>query len=373
MNNTENRNNTNKISCIELGTCSGKKIFWDPINHETNGHILIPGQSGSGKSYCIQVIMKGLGLNGGRAIILDLSGSLSKSQVEKHFFSDLSNSLDYINAAKDGVVVDLFQRIKLDEETWEEDCDLAGRMVDTLSSFLRNGKSQDGYLYNCIMQVLRYSKVTGDTPNLNMLKAMSINENGKLAQTILNKMNPLFDGNYFNGYSDCTFLGDDKPIKLVQMQSVPFGVKRMLTDILLWSIWSLAVQTGLKENPIFIVIDEFQNANLSAYSPLYKILCEGRKFNINLILATQFIKGKFSSDIETAIDQVGNKIFFRPPDKEIRSIAYELAENALNLKQWEQQLKTLRKGEAIVKADLCFDELGNSHFHQPLKVKIKSL
>ena len=373
MNDIKNENNMNKISCIELGTCSGKRIFWDPINHGTNGHVLIPGKSGSGKSYCIQVLMKGLGQNGGRAIILDLSGSLSKKQGEKQFFSGLSDSLDYVNAAKDGIMVDLFQRIKLDEETWEKDCDLAGRLVDTLSSFLQNGMLQDGFLYNCIMQILRYSEVTGDRPDLNMIKAMLTNENSKLAKTILYKMNPLFDGNYFYGYSDYALLGVDKPIKLIQMQSVSYGVKRMLTDILLWSIWSSAVQTGLKENPIFIVIDEFQNANMSASSPLYKILCEGRKFNINLILATQFIQGKFSSGIETAIDQIGNKIFFRPPDKEIKFIAYELAENTQSSKQWEEQLKALRKGEAIAKADLCFDELGNRHCHQPLKVKVKEL
>lgn len=371
MNNIKNTNS--KISCIELGTCSGKKIFWDPINHETNGHILIPGQSGSGKSYCIQVLIKGLGLNGVQAIILDLSGSLSKKQGEKQFFSDLSDSLNYVNAAKEGIMVDLFQRIQLDEETWEKDCDLAGRLVDTLSSFLQNGKSQNGFLYNCIMQILKDSEITGDKPDLNMLKTMLTNENSKLAQTILYKMNPLFDGNYFYGGSNCTFLDDDEPIKIIQMQSISYGVKRMLTDILLWSIWFSAVQTGLKENPIFIVIDEFQNANMSASSPLYKILCEGRKFNINLILATQFIQGRFSSDIETAIEQIGNKIFFRPSDKEIQSIANELAENSQNSKQWEAQLKALKKGEAIVKADLCFDKLGNSHFHHPLKIKVKEL
>lgn len=372
MNNIENNNNS-KISCIELGTCSGKKIFWNPINHQSNGHMLIPGQSGSGKSYCIQVLMRGLGLNGGQAIILDLSGSLSKRQGEQQFFSDLYDSLDYINAAKEGIMIDLFQRIKLDEDTWEKNCDLAGRLVDTLSSFLRNGKSQNGFLYKCIMQILRYSETTGNKPDLDMLRGILTNESSNLSQTILYKMSPLFDGNYFYGDSDYTLLGNDKPIKLIQMQSVSNDVKRMLTDILLWSVWSSAVQTGTRENPIFIVIDEFQNANISASSPLYKILCEGRKFNINLVLATQFIQGKFSSDIETAIDQIGNKIFFRPPDKEIKSIAYELAENSLSLKQWEQQLKALKKGEAIAKADLCFDELSNSHCHQPLKVKIKSL
>ena len=182
----------------------------------------------------------------------------------------------------------------------------------------------------------------------------------------------MIDGKYFSS-EPSEDMGEQHIVKLLQMQSVPSGIKKVVADIVLWQLWSWAVQSGNRYEPVFVLIDEFQNLNFSPSSPLYKILCEGRKYGLNLILATQFFRGKFSYNVEMAIDQMGNKIFFKPSDREIKYVASLLVNDIEGKKKWEQILRMLRRGEAVIKGNVFLGSNIDRQLARPLKVKIKQL
>lgn len=360
---------------IYVGTSTGteKKVYLNLDYPETNGHTILLGESGSGKTYCTQVLVSELAKAGKTVYILDLTGSLSKNQVEPDFFDIIKGQLNYVNVARDGLQMNLFERIMMDEETLEKDSDLAGRMIDSLTSCIGKGEIQRALLYEKIKMMLEYCNEIGGPPSLELLSKILSEERGTTPKKIISKMMQLTDGKYFGVSPSQRGLKNCGNIKLMQMQSVPHGIQKVLTDLILWQIWSHAVQSGSKDNPQYILIDEFQNVRLRPSSPLYKILCEGRKFGLNLILATQFFKCKFAEEVEMAVAQIGNKLFFRPPDREAKFIAGFLTQDSTETKTYEVKLRGLRKGEAMLKGDVYFDNIDCKRCVRPIKVKIKRL
>lgn len=363
------------VNRILMGTSSimNRSVYLDLNSSETNGHTLLLGESGSGKTYCTQVMVSELSRLGSKVYILDLTGSLTRNQGEPEFFFNIGEQLEYVNVARDGLLISLFERIMMDEETLEKDSDLAGRVTDSLTSCIGKGELQRAFIYQCIKEMLAYCNETGEIPTLELLRLVLSGKRGIQAQKVNSKMAQLFDGKYFHLEPSKDTVHKQGNIKLMQMQSVTHNIKQVLVDLILWNIWSDAVQYGSKNDPSYILIDEFQNIRLTPSSPLYRILCEGRKLGLNLILATQFFQGKFSDNVEMAIAQVGNKIFFKPPDKESRFIAGFLAHDHNKAREQEERLRGLRKGEAIIKGDIYFGEAGGKKYLLPLKVKINKL
>lgn len=331
---------------------TGKSVFLNLGSPETNGHLMLLGESGSGKTYCTEIIISELKRIGNPVYILDLTGSLSRKQGEPEFFRNVEEQLDFINVTNKGLPINLFERLMMDEENLEKVCDLAGRVADSLTAGIGGGELQGALLYKYIKTMLSYCDHSGEESSLELLGIKLSEERGITAKKVLGKMSQLIDGNYFRGELSQLALGNEGAIKLMQMQAIPHSVKQFLTDLILWQIWSYGVQNGSKDNPVYILIDEFQNVRFTPSSPLYKILCEGRKFGLNLILATQFFREKFSNSVEMAVAQVVNKIFFRPPDGEAKLIASFITQDRNGIKDYEAKLKKLRRGEAFIKGDV---------------------
>lgn len=359
---------------VKIGTAlnNTQEVFLNVISPQTNGHTLLLGESGSGKTYFSQVFVDELVQQGRKIFILDLAGSLSNTQGDKVFFQNMSDKLMTFNVSRDGIPINIFQRIRLDEETVEKDCDLVGRLIDSLSCCVGTGDIQRGCLYKYMMEMLRHCRQEECRPSLQLLREMLSWDRSNPARKLVSRLNLLIDGEYFSS-EPRENMGEQHIVKLLQMQSVPSGIKKVVADIVLWQLWSWAVQSGNRYEPVFVLIDEFQNLNSSPSSPLYKILCEGRKYGLNLILATQFFQGKFSYNMEMAIDQMGNKIFFKPSDREIKYVASLLVNDIEGKKKWEQILRMLRRGEAVIKGNVFLGSNIDRHLARPLKVKIKQL
>lgn len=180
-----------------------------------------------------------------------------------------------------------------------------------------------------------YSEKCGEVPSLGLLRDILLSKRDTNSRKAAGKLLQLMDGDYFREYPSQLLLGNQRNIKLLQMQSVQPAVKPVLADLILWHIWSRRMQQSSKEKPVFIVIDEFQNVRCAPSSPLYRVLCEGRKFGLSLLLATQFFQGRFSDNMEMAVAQVGNKMFFKPPDREIKSIARHLTQDRAKSRRYE--------------------------------------
>lgn len=75
---------------------------------------------------------------------------------------------------------------------------------------------------------------------------------------------------------------------------------------------------------VFIFVDEFQNLECQQRSIIGKCLTEGQKYGIYMVLATQFLQGKFSDAVTNQIKQGGFQIYFRMTEEEAGKVAREL-------------------------------------------------
>ena len=341
-------------------------IFFDPFSLHSNGHTLILGRSGCGKSYGIQVLLNELLNQPCKVLILDLTGGFNPHNMESIFLKNTSGKLHSINAAKCGCPLNIFSKMKLDENTTENDSQAALRITSALAPILGRAENQRNVVYKYTRKLLSAAK-DGNSANLNVLNIVlsSLNEENAFTADIepglkaANKLSLFTDGHYIDSSGQKLF--SDFSLELIQMQSVPAAIRTVLADLLLWEVWSDAVEKKF-DVPLFVIIDEFQNLRFRSESPLYRILCEGRKYGLNLFLSTQFLKGKYSSDLEEALLQAENKIFFLPPERELRFISEILSQDPEKRILFHKRLSKLRSGEAIVKGNFCGDDF------KPLKL-----
>ena len=348
-------------------------VFMDILYPKTNSHTLILGESGAGKTYFTQVLLREMIGCQYRCFVLDLAGSLARGQAEKWFFEEMREEVNYINVAEKGTGINLFKRIQLDEEILEKISGLSSRLVDTLSFYLGKGEVQRSLLYQAIKKIVERAEKKGISASLADLMNELNNDmdNVEIAKKIALKLAPLVDGAYFDTDINSVY-ESEKNLMIWEMQSVSLQIKRVISDIILWQLWGEAVVSGSKENPIFVFIDEFQNINLIPNSPTYKILCEGRKYGLNLLLATQFFRGKFSPEVEMAVAQMGNKVCFKPPEREAKLIA-EILGSYEDRKKAEKELMELKRGEAKVLGNFYLGKETLNPMKKVNKVKIKTI
>lgn len=348
-------------------------VFMDVLYPKTNSHTLILGESGTGKTYFTQVFLREMVRNKYHCFVLDLAGSIAQEQAEEWFFKNVEEEVKYINVAKDGTGINLFERVQLDKETLEGIPELSSRLVDTLSFYLGKGEVQKSLLYHAIKKIVKRAEKKGCFANLAVLIQELTNDidHEETTKKMALKLAPLVDSAYFS-HSNNLVDESEKILKIWEMQSVSLHIKKIITDIILWHLWGKAVISGSKDKPIFVLIDEFQNINMTPGSPTYKILCEGRKYGLNLLLATQFFRGKFSPEVEMAVAQMGNKVFFKPPDREAKMIA-EMFGSYENKKKNEKELELLKRGEAKVWGNFYLGKESTIPIKNANRVKIRTI
>ena len=72
-----------------------------------------------------------------------------------------------------------------------------------------------------------------------------------------------------------------------------------------------------------------------------------------------------------AVSQIGNQIFFKPPDREVKMIAGMITDS--DRKKIENNLRNLKRGEAIVSGGFSIGMAGNDFIKRPKKIKVRQL
>lgn len=98
-------------------------------------------------------------------------------------------------------------------------------------------------------------------------------------------------------------------------------------------------------------------------SALSKIITEGRKLGLYLVLATQQLFVGNSTVLDQRIQQCGTILYFQPEVNRIRMIAKLLDPNAVN--KWDLILRSLKRGEFVAVGSLL---VGGGKQNGPLKL-----
>lgn len=344
---------------IDIGQYKNKSVYFD-TDAALNKHMLLLGKSGSGKTVEAQKILSEIVRNGGTAIAFDLHQTLAADQIfwkHKPVFDTYTNDLDVY---KDGIQCNLLKPIACKDCAPEQDADMIEAVVDVLSRTFALQSRQQATLRTAIEFVV--AENTYETEGMNAIGKALKNISTAVSETVAGKLHPLFMHN--------TFHAGNWPVKkgklnILRISRFSLGTQEVIAELILSYIWRLAVAGYFGQGGLYLFVDECQNLSLGKNSALTQILSEGRKFNVNLILATQIFSQENSklSMTQQRLAQCGLILYFQPDASSVRTIAKMIEPYVAN--EWTKMLRFLKQGEFIATGTL---NLNGRRVDQPLKV-----
>lgn len=325
----------------------GTEIFWEFGDSELeNRHLLIFGGSGSGKTYAIQGILIEMAKAGQHTAIIDYTDGFLPSHLDP-VFAESTKAKTHV-LAHEPFPINPFQRLAKDEPgiglIEEKAHNVASRVADVFCSVYTVGDVQRAALTHSIEKGLKQSQDFSLDDLLVLLETTS-ETSGNLALKISEfvKQDPFSPGigsGWENIYSG------NQLVHILQLTSLSSEIQKLITEFALWDLFAYATRHGNKNKPLPVVLDEMQNLDHRNNQALDKLLREGRKFGVGLILATQTISN-FDKEQKGRLFQAGHKLFFKPAETERQAFAQILADTSQSRTktEWIAELSKLNKGE----------------------------
>lgn len=375
----EKRNSTKDLADVRVllgeDLRTREKIYWEFGNKQLNNrHLLISGNSGSGKTYCIQALLYELAMQGISSIVFDYTDGFKQSKLDSVFVDAIKDKINqrYVKVKKFPINPFQKQMIEIgDEFAEEDDIDVANRMAAVFTAVYDFGPQQNNVIYEAVK---RGFKNNSNNMNFNYMAEELEGMKSATVDSVISKIRPFLDINPFNtdeNFSWKDIVDAKGMVYIVQLTGFDRQIQIMLTEIILWDIWNYCVKSGDEKIPLPIVLDEAQNLNHGLNSPTGKILTEGRKFGLSGWFATQFMRGQLKDDEMQRLQQAGQKLYFSPPEKEITDIAKNIDINTQSAKEWAAKLTKLKKGECVTCGNMVRKDLLAKY--EPRIIKITSM
>src|SRR5579864_9108104 len=147
---------------IPLGTEIGSSthVTW-PLYESTNPHVLILGESGSGKTYTASRLVLELATAGIPSIVFDYGQGFSLRHAPKEFREDLK-TVEF-QLARDGIAINPLQIYQVDTHG---PATVAQRVADTfLRVYPKLGVQQHAMLRRAALELLADSGIVADNPS----------------------------------------------------------------------------------------------------------------------------------------------------------------------------------------------------------------
>ncbi|MGG7209718.1 type IV secretion system DNA-binding domain-containing protein [Clostridium baratii] len=362
---------------IGRSTRGGKEIYWEFGNKGLNNrHLFISGRSGSGKTYCMQCLLYELTRQGIPAIIFDYTDGFREDKLDPIFRESLGDRFKQQLVKFERFGINPFKRQMLSISGFtspEKNTDIASRIAETFKSVYSLGDQQYSNIYQAARNGLKKYDDKMDFEKL----AEELEDLGtKEAKTTLSKIQLFLDSEAFGGEKDFswdTVINSKGDVFIIQLTGFTRDIQTLLTQLILWDIWNYAKSFGREDNPFVVVLDEAQNLDHGEKSPSGYILTEGRKFGVSGWYATQFLKGQMSADEIGRLQQAAQKIYFAPPENEMKDISKIIDSDNKIAKDWEDKLKVLGKGECVTSGMIKRGSDDSLSRYSPTIIKVDSL
>ncbi len=368
---------------ILLGSLAGggRQVFWEFGHSELNNrHMLVFGSSGTGKTYTIQALLYELAKYGQNSLIVDYTNGFTNKQMETQVIDWLKPTQHVVRLKPLPVnpfrqQLEIIDEIKLDENPTVT----AQRVSGVFSGVYRLGEQQKAVLYNAVREgIISYQSMnlTGLMGRLDEIRS----EGGPVANsaaTVINKIRPLVDMQPFGPEDpeawERLFTDQESRCHIIQLMGFVKDSAQLITEFALFDLYWYYRSWGSKDNPKVIVLDEVQNLDHGIESPLGKMLTEGRKFGISLILATQTLSN-LNKDEQDRLFQASHKLFFKPADTELRRFAQILSDvSGEKPDEWVTRLASLKRGECYSMGPVLNNSTGRLEVNKPFKIRIQAL
>lgn len=315
---------------------------------EPNGHVLILGQTGQGKTYELCRLVEEYCGQGKRMFIVDYSGSFTEQELEKQGLKD-KKCIRRINVAKEEFTWDL--RVQNHK-------DVAADIADALLLVMRcEAYPQHTLLHKVIEELFEKKRYVNIPEVIRKLEhelwseqvSESLSGNIDALGRLLTRLGPYKRlSNFYIRQYEATSIDDNYLIQIVDLTNLPQQQRDFLSMLLVSLLWKEVYRQEIDNRCEILILDEIQHLSLAPNSAVAGILREGRKRNLSAVLSTQ-LTGKYNKVQVQTLQQAGNIILFRPADDEIRTFAQMI--DSRNSKIWIEKLSNLERGQAILKGN----------------------
>lgn len=338
-----------------LKDLEGNKVKLSEI---PNSHLMILGQSGMGKTFLLSRKIEEEIRLGKSILIMDFSGSYTEQELRKNRFQCMK-FVTILNPLKNEITINLSKD------------GINDKLTNSLSKVLtKQGYFQKKLLYEAVFKMLKKRNFFSIPNLIEMLKQLYYekeDEEEKNVSLILSKLDIYSEikNIYIRPCIEKKYISEPK-VYIFQISDYGEIQRKFCVEFLAELIWQ-NIRSGRKMCNI-IILDEFQNMDLKPGSALSAMLREGRKYELSVWLATQFL-GNYDKESVDTLFQVGHKIFFRPTENDERNIADFIDQNKSSI--WRKLLRELEVGEAILKGKYFIND-GVKEIETPIICRIQA-
>lgn len=323
-----------------------------------NCHMLLLGGTGAGKTVEEQRIACEIVNNGETALVFDMHHCFDDEEIFNKYAETFNAGKAEINVRAEGIRCNLLEPMVFADGTVEDEWGVISSASDVFKRTLRFGVNQEALL----REALYSAKQEGiyEKEGIKCLDSILARSEERLAKNVRERLRPLTMPNIFRPGDD--FIKKGK-INILRLSSFDLGTQELVAELVLSFLWRQANALLYRNDPLYVFVDEFQNLPQGRNSPLSKIMSEGRKLGLNLVLATQQISAGTLTVMEQRMQQCGTILYFRPDVMSTERIAKMIDRE--KFREWVGILRELRRGEFIAVGNLT---VNNYRIDTPIKV-----
>ncbi len=325
----------------------GRQVDWSP-GQLNNGHMIILGGSGAGKTETIRCIASELAAQAMPVVLIDFHGDMAASNGDIRSYKIREGGQYYFNPLELDPSIDEITPLRATSD-----------FVDAISiNFPTLGIQQRRKIKNIIKDCYRLSGITGNTETWTRVLDFDDIEGeimGCEDEAIPAYLEDIFDYKLFSGEEKIslpTILSGG--ITHINLNALPENLRYLFADLFLRRIYYTLQATG--EIPrgtederakfrLFVIVDEAKllvsqksGSKTAIKAVLNKYATEMRKFGVSLILASQLI-AHFNEEI---LANIAVKFCMRSENKK------QAQENAKFFEVSEKDLLNFQPGEGIL-------------------------
>ncbi len=340
----------------------GDSQYWVPWNTQLsqNPHLMIIGESGSGKTYATQCLVAELAQAGIPSVIFDYGQGFELGSLDRHF-RKFANPQEYLVGEK-GLTLNPIQIFPRDVKGPNA---VATRVSDVFDAVYRLGDIQRKVLIDAILRLFERRNIrvsdprTWESPPPTLLDLQQELENlagdkhypsYKNAQTVAARLTTFFMLNSFQAddqpWAWEKLLGGSKsPVHILQFRGLEGRTQRVVVELLLWHLFFYLKSEGQHPLRLYCVLDEAHHLSFRDGGPVDSLLREARKFGLGLIFASQQPED-FSA---AAYSNSASKLVFQTADPDLK-VSKFLAAKCTNFEGPErvhEVIASLPQGEAF--------------------------
>jgi len=350
-----------KKTGFRIGHFEGAEFRITP--EELFRHAYIVGQTGSGKSNLLKVLIKNLNKSGYPVIVIDPHGSLAEELA-------VSTDCIFLHPKKSPFGLNPLDLLKNEDRETTVETDLLIKIFENSLELPKNAANVKYILKLTLEFLKKFENITlagmhaflwkiwhekveifdEDFKNLNQTIKNMKDVSYQPIISILGRLNDFATNELLRRLTSSTTIDLESFIKDRKMVVFSFpeseignSTSRLLCSSLLLNIYYSLLTRENKDDHVFVVIDEFQI--LQDLPILATLFSEARKFGLHLIVAHQYPSQLSDEIFKAVINNAGCKFIFQLTEdaSAFKSIDPEFAEDIV------KTIPSLSTGECLVK------------------------